>query len=132
MNDNLARIPVPVHEDYDLLHQRQLERSKQKRQQKKRSFMGTVVSVGISVALAFGITTGYMRIFELEREISQNNNQLAVLKATNDQKEVSLESSMTLEQIEFEAKTRLGMNKPANNQIIYINIHTEDASHVVQ
>lgn len=131
MNDNLARIPVPVHEDYDLLHQRQLERSKQKQQQKKRSFTGTVLSVAIAVTLAFGITKGYMRIFELEREISQNNSQLAVLKATNDQKEVSLESSMTLDQIEYEAKTRLGMNKPANNQIIYINIHTEDASHVV-
>ncbi len=131
MNDNLARIPVPAYEDYDLLRHRQQERSRQKEQQRRRSIFGTVAGIGIAAALAFSVTIGYMRVFELEREISQSSNALAILKSSNDQKEVSLESAMTLEQLEYEAKTRLGMNKPANNQIIYLNIQTEDVSHVM-
>lgn len=130
MNDNLARVPV-YNDDYDLIKTRQQERSRQKEKQRKRNVFGTIVSIGLMVVMAFGITKGYMRIFELEREISQTGDELAVLKSSNDQKEVSLESAMTLDELEHEAKTRLGMNKPANNQVIYINIQTEDASHVV-
>lgn len=132
MNDNLARVPVPFQEDYDQLYQHQLERTKQKQKQKKRSFAGSVIAVGIMFALAFCMTSGYMRIYEMEREISQSKNDLAILRSTNDQKAISIENAMTLDELEYTARTRLGMNKPANNQIIYINIHTEDSSHVIE
>jgi len=129
MNDNLAR--VPVLEDYDLLLQRQQERSKQKQLQKKRGFAGSLIATAVMFALAFCMVSGYMRIYEMEREISQNNNEISILRSTNDQKEIGLENAMTLEELEYQAKTRLGMNKPANNQLVYINIQTEDTSHVI-
>ena len=129
MTDNLAR--VLVREDFEELQRRQIERSRRKAQERKHSVIAAVACVAITVTLAFALTMGYMRIFELERQISENDNRLSILRSTNEQKEISLESAMTLEELEFQAKTRLGMNKPANNQIIYINIHNEDASQVI-
>lgn len=129
MNDNLAR--VLVREDYDELRLQQVERSRKKAQVKRNGFIRSAVGVAITAILAFGVITGNMRVCELERSIADNNTKLSILQNSNEQKAVALEGAMSLEEIETYAKTRLGMNKPANNQIIYLNIHNNDTSKVI-
>ncbi len=127
MNDNLARVLETSDEEYFRQQQiRHRNKLKKKRAEKIRSGMCVLVAF----MLAFAIISRFMQINELEREATAVQTSLDTLKASNDQKEVRLESTMTLSEIEEEARTRLGMNKPADNQIIYVSIDKEDATYV--
>ena len=128
MTDNLAR--VLVQENYDEYYRQQALRAAKKAKAKKAESVRTIVSCAIAFMLAFAVVSRYMHINELEKQVSSVQTTVNTLKAANDQREILLENTMTLEEIEFEAKTRLGMNKPANNQIIYVSIQKEDTSYV--
>ena len=128
MTDNLAR--VLVQENYDEYYRQQALRAAKKAKVKKAESVRTIVSCAIAFMLAFAVVSRYMHINELEKQVSSVQTTVNTLKAANDQREILLENTMTLEEIEFEAKTRLGMNKPANNQIIYVSIQKEDTSYV--
>lgn len=130
MNDNLAR--VLVEENHEEYYRLQAQRAAQKAKAKKAETIRTVACVAIVFVLAFSVISRYMRINELEKQILTIEADVENIKNTNDQKEVMLENTMSLEEIENEARVRLGMNKPANNQIVYVSIQNQDAAHVVQ
>lgn len=130
MNDNLAR--VLVEENHEEYYRLQAQRAAQKAKAKKAETIRAVACVAIVFVLAFSVISRYMRINELEKQILTIEADVENIKNTNDQKEVMLENTMSLEEIENEARVRLGMNKPANNQIVYVSIQNQDAAHVVQ
>ena len=130
MNDNLAR--VLVEENHEEYYRFQAQRAAQKAKAKKAETIVAVACVAIVFVLAFSVISRYMRINELEKQILTIEADVENIKNTNDQKEVMLENTMSLEEIENEARVRLGMNKPANNQIVYVSIQNQDAAHVVQ
>lgn len=130
MNDNLAR--VLVEENHEEYYRLQAQRAAQKAKAKKAETIRTVACVAIVFVLAFSVISRYMRINELEKQLLTIETDVGNIKNANDQKEVMLESTMSLEEIENEARVRLGMNKPANNQIVYVSIQNQDAAHVVQ
>ena len=99
---------------------------------KEAETIRAVACVAIVFVLAFSVISRYMRINELEKQILTIEADVGNIKNANDQKEVMLENTMTLEEIENEARVRLGMNKPANNQIVYVSIQNQDVAHVVQ
>ncbi|MBQ3053713.1 MAG: septum formation initiator family protein [Clostridia bacterium] len=129
MADNLARILA----DDGLAYQQELyERRQRKAKAKRTERLSAVVGIILAFSLAFTIVSRYMAIAEQQNEITAAENNLNNIKSSNDQKEVMLESAMTLEELEENARVRLGMNKPANNQIVYVCITKEDTACVVK
>ncbi len=127
MNDNLARVLPQEYEDYARINR---ERAQRKAKQMRMSRLTTLVSACLVIALAFTVISRFMQINELEKQISANTTELNSIRSTNEQKEVLIESGMSLDQIAYEAQTRLGMNKPANNQIVYLSIKNVDCCYV--
>lgn len=58
--------------------------------------------------------------------IQKEKETLSALQKTNDQLEVSIESSLNLKNIEEVAKEKLGMQKLDNNQKVYVNLDKKD------
>ena len=58
--------------------------------------------------------------------IQKEKETLSALQKTNDQLEVSIESSLNLKNVEEVAKEKLGMQKLDNNQKVYVNLDKKD------
>ena len=58
--------------------------------------------------------------------IQKDKETLSALQKTNDQLEVSIESSLNLKNVEEVAKDKLGMQKLDNNQKVYVNLDKKD------
>ncbi len=129
MTDNLARTLESNEEELRRLNEEYRHKKAVKRKTHRLIYALCTV---ISFMLAITVVSRYMTINELDRRINKTQSEYETLKSNNDQKAVMLESSMTLDEIEVAAKTRLGMNKPANNQIIYVEVEKEDSAYVAE
>ena len=58
--------------------------------------------------------------------IQKDKETLSALQKTNDQLEVSIESSLNLKNVEEVAKDKLGMQKLENDQKVYVNLDKKD------
>ena len=58
--------------------------------------------------------------------IQKDKETLSALQKTNDQLEVSIESSLNLKNVEEVAKDKLGMQKLDNDQKVYVNLDKKD------
>ena len=58
--------------------------------------------------------------------IQKDKATLSALQKTNDQLEVSIESSLNLKNVEEVAKEKLGMQKLENEQKVYVNLDKKD------
>ena len=71
-------------------------------------------------------------ISDIHKELKTN---LAAITKENEQLEVNIENSLNLNNLEKEAKERLGMQKLTNKQTVYINLpkkeHVEPATEEV-
>ena len=127
MADNLARRLETNEEEYRQLNEEYLKRKAAARRAERRLY---TFCTAIAFVLAIIVVSRYMTINELDRQVTKAQTEYDKLKSENEQKAVTLESTMTLDEIEQAAKTRLGMNKPANNQIIYVDVKKEDSFYV--
>ena len=127
MADNLARRLETNEDEVRRLNEEYIKRKASSRRAEKKLYTFCTL---IAFVLAIVVVSRYMTINELDRQVTKAQTEYDKLKSANDQKAVMLESSMTLEEIEYAAKTRLGMNKPANNQIIYVEVQKEDTAYV--
>lgn len=59
-------------------------------------------------------------------DIQKDKATLSALQKTNDQLEVSIESSLNLKNVEEVAKEKLGMQKLENEQKVYVNLDKKD------
>ena len=96
---------------------------------KKRINAGIIASI-----LALAVSAGYMiskfvTVNEKRDEAARLEEKLANAEASTSQKAFELEQSVDLAEIEKEATTRLGMQRPEKYQIIYINVPTDDVTH---
>lgn len=114
-------------------------KGKAKRADKKNGARVTVkkkrINVGIIASiLALSVSAGYMiskfvTVNEKRDEAAQLEEKLEHAEASTSQKAFELEQSVDLAEIEKEATTRLGMQRPEKYQIIYINVPTDDVTH---
>jgi len=58
--------------------------------------------------------------------LQKDKDILSAIQKTNDQLEVSIESSLNLKNIEETAKEKLGMQKLDNNQKVYVSLDKKD------
>lgn len=125
---------------------RKLEQEREKRVQKnKLEVVKEVPRQEIKVSAAqrkrqFKITLSIAAIFILLLTISYRNSQineefnnvqnlkkqLALLEKENEQLKVTIENGLNLNNIEKEAKEKLGMQKLTNKQTIYVSLPKKD------
>lgn len=82
----------------------------------------------ITVSAIFMITR-YVVVNDGREQIAVLEKSLTNEEAKTSQKSYELEKSVDLSEIEKEATTRLGMQRPEKYQTIYINVPTDDVTH---
>ena len=108
---------------------RELEEKKQRQNnlklEKRRHHKNIVAIIGIFLLL---LTISYRNslITEKFNEIQSKKTQLATIEKANGQTEVSIESSLNLNNIEKTAKKKLGMQKLDNDQKKYVSLPKKD------
>ncbi len=100
------------------------KKTEQNKLSKSKSKIIICIAIGFVVLLA--ISYRNTKINEEFAEIQSLKKELALINKENEQIEVSIENSMNLNNLEQEAKTRLGMQKLNNNQKIYLNLPKKD------
>ena len=95
----------------------------------KRSRNALILAEIIALALAAGfMISEFVAVHESRSEVSALETKLANAEAATSQKAFELEQSVDLTEIEKEATTRLGMQRPEKYQTIYINVPMEDVT----
>lgn len=80
----------------------------------------------VAFAIAFFVCYRYSLINERFNEIEQKKKELATAQTVNEQIQADIDSQTDLAYIENYAKYQLGMQKPSNSQIVYVNNERED------
>ena len=95
------------------------------KEQKERQRKVTLVVVGIFILL---LTISYRnsQINEKFNEVQDLKQQLASLEKENQQLEVTIQNSLNLNNIEKQAKEKLGMQKLTNKQTVYVTLPKKD------
>ena len=74
----------------------------------------------------FLIIFRYGEMINLNYDITRLNNELREKTGINSALYAELDKQVTINDIEYTAETKLDMNKPRNDQIIYINTKLSD------
>lgn len=99
------------------------------RAKKRKINAGIMASIiTLSVSAAFMISE-FVTVNEKRSEIAGLEEKLANAESATSQKMFELERSVDLSEIEREATTHLGMQRPEKYQTIYINVPTDDVTH---
>ena len=95
------------------------------KEQKKRQKNITLVVIGIFILL---LTISYRnsQINEKFTEVQTLKKELSSLEKENEQLEVNIENSLNLNNIEKQAKEKLGMQKLTNKQTVYVTLPKKD------
>ena len=95
------------------------------KEQKERQRKVTLVVIGIFILL---LTISYRnsQINEKFNELQDLKEQLASLEKENQQLEVTIQNSLNLNNIEKQAKEKLGMQKLTNKQTVYVTLPKKD------
>lgn len=128
MQDNLARqLSQPQYEP-----RRESKPVRRVAPQKKHKFRWSVLFVGL---ICFGLSMVMIQRFaylnEIDQEISSVQKQLFLIEANNKQKTLKLEESMDLKKLEEIATQQLGMCKPTKNQVVYVEVTTQDSAEIL-
>lgn len=126
--------------DYSKNKKTQKNNSKKKKVSKKTQVKNeikakTIIWIGIGFAILLVISYRNTLISERFAEIKELKTNLAAITKENEQLEVNIENSLNLNNLEKEAKERLGMQKLTNKQTVYISLpkkeHVEPATEEV-
>ncbi len=81
----------------------------------------------VAIALSAGfMISKFVSVNETNQEIASLQKQLTALEASTSQMVFDMEQSVDLAEIEKEATTRLGMQRPEKYQTIYVNVRQDD------
>ena len=82
--------------------------------------------LAVGFIILFAISYRNSVINESFKQKENLKSELSAMKKTNEQLEISIENSLNLKNVEQAAKEKLGMQKPANSQKVYINLPKKD------
>lgn len=83
------------------------------------------------IVLAFSagfMISKFVTVHETQQQIAMLQKDLAALESSTSQKIFNLEQSIDLTELETEATTRLGMQRPEKYQTIYVNVKQDDVT----
>ncbi len=99
---------------------------KQALPQSKKSYLRYISWIlAIAASAAFMVST-FVTVHDTRRDISLLKSQLDEAQTMTSQMAFDLEKSVNLSQIEHEATTRLGMQRPESYQYVYVNVKQAD------
>ena len=101
------------------------QRKENMKLEKKKHNKNVVYIIAIFLIL-LAISYRSSLINERFSAIQKDKETLSSLQKTNDQLEVSIESSLNLKNVEEVAKDKLGMQKLDNEQKVYVNLDKKD------
>lgn len=102
------------------------KKTTKKVQPKKSKRAETVILVAVGFMILLAISYRNTLINEKFSEIKSLKTDLAEITKENEQLEVNIENSLNLNNLEKEAKERLGMQKLTNKQTLYISLPKKD------
>ena len=91
-----------------------------RRHNKNVLFIITIFLILLAISYRSSLINERFSIIQKEKE------KLSALQKTNDQLEVSIESSLNLKNVEETAKEKLGMQKLENDQKVYVSLDKKD------
>lgn len=112
------------------------ERILQAKREKAERLRDRVISFKFAVAVAFVfsccilIMSSYAKVVEKRQQISVLKSELSIIQSENNALSAEIAEQVNLDVIEKEAVERLGMAKPQQYQIIYIDV--PEQSYTVQ
>lgn len=98
--------------------------SRQKQQKKNQTRNIALIAIMFFVILVVSYRNSLIN--EEFKDIQNKKSELASIQKVNEQLEVSIESSLNLENIEKEAMEKLNLQKLDNNQKVYITLPKKD------
>jgi len=99
---------------------------KKKAREKAANRVKNVLYIIAGFAIAFLICYRYSIIDEKFNQLEKTKRELATAQTINEQIQADIDSQTDLSYIENYAKYQLGMQKPSNSQIVYVNVEKED------
>ena len=93
-----------------------------KRNHEQMQYKRTVL---LAVSAGFMISK-FVAVNEMNQQVASLKSQLTTLESATSQMVFDLEQSVDLTEIEKEATTRLGMQRPEKYQTIYVNVKQDD------
>lgn len=99
---------------------------KKKVREKAMGRVKNVLYLMTGFAIAFFICYRYSLINEKFNELEKTKKELATAQTVNEQIQADIDSKTDLSYIENYAKYQLGMQKPSNSQIVYVNVEKKD------
>lgn len=99
--------------------------AEQKRTSRKSHFVAACYVMLMLLAAVFMIGKNVSE-YEGKLEIKRLEKQLAEIQSYTSQKVFEMEENIDLTTVEEAAKTRLGMQRPDKNQMVYVNIKKDD------
>lgn len=85
------------------------------------------ICVTIVIAMSAGfMISQFVTVNETKQEVAMLESQLSELESVTSQMVFDLEQSVDLTEIEKEATTRLGMQRPEKYQTVYVNVKQDD------
>jgi len=102
------------------------DKSEIKEKRNKKNKLKAVAYVTIGFIILFTISYRNSLINESFSKKEGLKQELNSMKKTNEQMQVGIENALNLNSIEQSAKERLGMQKPDNNQKVYVNLEKND------
>ena len=119
------RRPEPQH----LPEERPLPQKRQRAKARTALAPFTVVGMLAVACLLVLVVFGYVQLFEATSEVSKLENQLSALQSQQTQLQSRYEARIDLDAIETAAGD-LGLTKPSQEQIVYVNLAGTDQAEI--
>ena len=104
------------------LPRQEVKLSKSQKKTQMKLIAMAIVALGVLLAISYQNSQISVKF----NEIQSQKQELAALQKENQQTEVNIENGLNFNNIEQEAKNRLGMGKLTNKQTVYVTLPKKD------
>ena len=127
--ENPLRQPVREPERHELPQEQELPRKRQRVRARTAVAPFTILGAAISACMMILVIFGYVQLFEATSRVSKLESQLQSLQEEQLLLQSKYEGKIDLAGIEEQAET-LGLKKPSQEQIVYVNLAGTDQAEI--
>lgn len=110
--------------------ERPIKKMKSPKQAKQKLNLKVVFFAVMISFSAYFMISKQVAVFETAKEVENLQTQLETMKSTEVQKNFELEQSVDLAEVEEVATTKLNMQRPEQNQKVYVNVTGSDVTEI--
>lgn len=131
MNYGNLAYKLPENEDSPVRRKRRKKKGKINRRNRKQMAVRRTLLKRVGVIAVIAVSAGFMisqfvAVNEGEQQIASLRKQLSKQEAATSQMVFDMEQGVDLAEIEKQATTKLGMQRPEKYQTIYVNVKKDD------